>query len=447
MGAILYPTTNLAATEQLVINRGSGVYVFDQSGKQYLEGMSGLWCTSLGYGNQELIDAANQQMQQLSYAHMFGGKTHPVAIELADKLASMLPMKAPRIFFGNSGSDANDTQIKLLHYYYNGLGKPQKKKIISREGAYHGVSLAASSLTGLATTHAGFDVPIDALGILRVKAPHYYRSALPGETEDAFVDRLIESLQQLIAATGPEYIAAMIVEPVTGAGGVVVPPTGYLPRVQQVLQQNDIKLIDDEVICGFGRTGQDFGARSFDIEPDMMSFAKGLSSGYLPISAAAISGEMFEVIKHSSEKHGVFGHGYTYSGHPTCCAVALKTLEIYERDKIFERAAVTGSYLQKRLREFDQHPLVGEVRGIGMIGAVELVADKATGKAFTDTSVAAYAQARCQEHGLILRGMSGATIAVCPPLVTTTEQIDELIQKLSVALNETHDYVTTQGIE
>ncbi len=445
MTSLLYPTTNLQAIEQVVIERGQGSYVYDTGGKQYLEGMSGLWCTSLGYGNEEVSAAAQTQMNKLSYAHLFGGKTHPLAMELADKLASMVPIKDAHVFFGNSGSDANDTLIKLLQYYFNGLGKPEKKKIIAREGAYHGVSIAASSLTGLPTTHAGFDVPFETMGIVRVDAPHYYRQRLSGETEDEFTSRLMANLENTILATGAENISAMIVEPVTGAGGVVVPPSGYFQQLQELLASYDILLWDDEVICGFGRTGNDFGSTTFDFKPDLMTFAKGLSSGYIPISASVISGDIYQVIEEASREAGIFGHGYTYTGHPVACAVALKVLEIYERDSIFEKAATTGAYLQTRLYELDQHPLVGEVRGVGMIAAVEMVANKQTGEPLPDGRIGAYAQQRCQQNGLILRAVAGTSLAICPPLTTTEKEVDELMNKLILSLDETLDFAMKES--
>ena len=441
MSALLYPTSNLNQVEKLTLTRGEGVYVFDDAGNRYLEAMSGLWCTSLGYGNEELAEAARDQMLSLPYAHLFGGKSHTKAEELADKIASMVPIRGARVFLGTSGSDANDTLIKLLQYYFNGLDKPHKKNIIARERAYHGVSVAASTLTGLPATHAGFDVPFETIGIIRVEAPHYYRQKLDEETEQQFCDRLIQNLRSTINATGADNIAAMIIEPIPGAGGVIVPPPGYYAGISAVLHENDIMLWDDEVICGFGRTGHDFGATTFDFQPDVMTFAKGLSSGYQPISAAVIPGEMYDVIADTSSKTGVFGHGYTYSGHPVACAVALKTLEIYERDDMFATAAARGQYLQRKLRELEQHPLVGEVRGRGLLAAVELVVDKTTGAPFTDTSVGAYAQQRCQENGLISRCVAGASLAVCPPLIISESEIDEMINALRLSIDETADHV------
>jgi adenosylmethionine-8-amino-7-oxononanoate aminotransferase len=443
MSHIIYPTTNLASIEQLTIVRGEGVYVFDKDGNQYLEGLAGLWCTSLGYGNEELIEAISSQLHTIAYTHTFGGKTHPMAIELADKLADMLPIDDARLFFGNSGSDANDTHIKLLRYYFDVVGHPEKRKIITRERAYHGVTVAAGALTSLPACLTHFDAPIDALGILRTDAPHYYRGRKPGETEPEFVERIVANLERLIIDEGPESIAAFLVEPITGASGVIVPPAGYYEKVQSILAKFDILFIADEVITGFGRTGNDFGCTTMGIKPDMMTLAKQLSSAYFPISAAAIPGYMHDAMIAPSAKVGLFGHGYTYSGHPVACAAALKTLEIYERENIFAKAATVGLYMQQRLREFEGHPLVGEVRGRGLIAAVEMVANKKTAQAFDDGSVGAFAQKSCQDNGLIVRALAGSSIALCPPLIITESQIDEMIDALGRALDATLDYTSS----
>lgn len=445
MTRILYPTTNLAAIEQLTLTRGEGVYVYDDAGKQYLEGMAGLWCTALGYGNEELVEAAAAQMRSLPYTHLFGGKTHPVAIELAERIAAMVPVKDARVFFGNSGSDANDTHWKLLRYYHTVTGRPQKRKIIARQRGYHGVTVAAAAMTGLVPQHQHFDLPLDALGILRVDATHYYRQGLPGETEEEFASRLVAQIEELILREGPDTVAAMIAEPVTGAGGVVLPPRGYWEKLQPLLKRYDVALIDDEVITGFGRTGNDFGATTYAIEPDMMTLAKAVTSAYLPLSAAVIRGDMHEAMIEPASKVGIFGHGYTYSGHPVPAALALKTLEIYQRDRIFERAARTGEYLQQRLRTLADHPLVGEVRGVGLIAAVELVADKTTRRAFEGGKVGAHAQMRAQENGLIIRAVAGSSLAVCPPLIITEAQVDELVSKLTRAIDETQDAARLNG--
>ncbi len=446
MSSIIYPVTNLSAVEQINIVSGKGVYVYDDAGRQYLEGLSGLWCSALGYGNDELIAAITAQLKTLSYSHLFGGRTHPVVMELADKLAAMVPIPNARLFFSNSGSEANDSHIKMLRYYANAIGKPQKKKIIALDRGYHGVTVAAAALTGLPVMHSHFDLPVEALGILRADCPHYYRGRAGAETEEEFVTRLIDNLEQLILKEGADTIAAFVAEPVMGAGGVVVPPPSYLPKVQALLKQHDILLWADEVICGFGRTGNDFGSTTMGIKPDLMTFAKQLSSAYVPISAAVIPGAMYDAMAEQSTGVGVFGHGYTYTGHPVACAAALKALEIYERDGLFARAATMGAHLQSRLQEFAGHELVGEVRGKGLIGAIELVANKETGKAFADGRVGAFAQRACQDEGLLLRAVSGSSVAFCPPLVIEEKQIDEMAEKFGKALASTLDFAKAEKL-
>ena len=441
MTHLIYPTTNFKAIEQVTVERGEGCYEWDNQGNKYLEGLAGLWCTALGYGNQEVIATATEQMNKLTFSHMFGGKTHQVAIDLADKLADMIPMKDAVISFGNSGSDANDTHIKLLRYYHEAIGKPHCRKIIARERSYHGVTVAAASLTGLPVTQNHFDLPVDALGILRTDHPHYYRGKQGEETEDEFVDRIVSNLESMILREGPDTIAAFIAEPITGASGVIVPPQGYYQKVQAVLNRYDIMFWADEVITGFGRTGSDFGCNTMGIEsPDMMTFAKQLSSAYMPISASAINRDMYTAMIEQTATAGAFGHGYTYSGHPVACAVALKVLEIYQRDEIFQKAAVTGQYMQKRLAEFSDHPLVGEVRGSGLLGAIELVADKKTGQPFVGGAVGGYAQKMAQDSGLLIRAVAGSSLGFCPPLIITEPQIDELIGKVSIALDKTLEH-------
>ncbi len=435
MSAVIYPTTNLMATEQLVIERGEGVYVYDNQGKQYLEGMAGLWCTGLGYGNRELIEAISEQLSRLSFTHMFGGKTHQPGIDLANKLAAMVPVRDAKVFFGNSGSDANDTHIKLLRYYFNAIGRPGKRKIITRERGYHGVTVAAGALTSLPATLAHFDAPLEALGILRTDHPHYYRGAVSGESEAQFVERIAANLEQLILREGPDTIAAFIAEPITGASGVIVPPAGYYEKVQAILDKYDILFWADEVITGFGRTGKLFGCETVNIrQPDQMTFAKQLSSAYYPISAAVIRGDMYEAMREPSAKVGIFGHGYTYSGHPAACAAALKTLEIYERDNIYAHAATVGEYLQGRLAALRDHPSVGDVRGAGLIAAVELVADKAARTPAVE--MARRATQLCQDNGLIVRNLAGCVLALCPPLVITHAQVDEIVDKLTLSINQ-----------
>jgi 4-aminobutyrate--pyruvate transaminase len=347
----------------------------------------------------------------------------------------MVPFDMGRVFFGVSGSDANDTQMKLMWYYNNALGRPEKKKIVSQARAYHGVTIGSGSLTGIPRFHKNFDLPIP--GVLHVTCPHYYREGAPGESEAQFTDRLVANLEALILREGPETIAAFIAEPVMGAGGVVVPPAGYLPRVQALLEEHDILFIDDEVICGFGRTGRPFGAQTFDIQPTTMTLAKALSSAYLPISAVMIPEFMYEPMVEASGEIGAFGHGFTYSGHPVCAAVALRNLELMEERDIFTHAARLGTIFQDRLSSFADHPLVGETRGVGMIGAIELVADKARKTPFPSAKgVGAYLQKRCEANGVILRALAD-TLVLSPPLIITADQVDELFTKLETALAET----------
>jgi 4-aminobutyrate--pyruvate transaminase len=446
MSAMIYPTSNFAEQDKLCIERAKGVYVYDSSNKQYIEGMSGLWCTALGYGNEELIDAISDQLRTLSFSHLFGGKSHSPGVALANKLAAMVPIEDARVFFGNSGSDANDSHYKMLRYYFNAIDKPEKRKIITRERAYHGVTVASGALTSLPVNIMHFDPPLEALNILRTDSPHYFSSHLPGETETQFVDRIVGNLEKLIIRENPNTIAAMIMEPITGASGVIVPPDGYYQKLQEVLHKYDILIWADEVITGFGRTGSDFGCTTMGIKPDLMTFAKQLSSAYYPISAAVIPGYMHDAMVEQSAASGVFGHGYTYSGHPVGCAAALKTIEIIERDGLFEKASVAGSYLHQQLSKFVDHVLVGEIRGKGLLAAIELVPNKGKDDRFVGGKVGAFAQSACQKHGLIVRAVAGNSIALCPPLIITHSQIDEIIQKLAKALDETLTFTQNEGL-
>ena len=438
---LLHPVTPLPAHHEKGPNlrmRGEGVYVYDEHGKQYLEGLAGLWCTALGYGEEELARVASETMRNLSYAQLFGGVSHEPAILLAEKLKSMVPFNAGRVFFGLSGSDANDTQIKLMRYYHNLIGKPEKKQIIARVGGYHGTGIGSGSLTGLPPFHKHFDLPLPQ--ILHTDRVHYYRDHEEGESEEAYTNRILGNLNQLIRREGADSIAAFIAEPITGAGGVNVPPVGYFDKLKPILDENDILFIDDEVICGFGRTGKAFGIENFPIEPTTMSVAKALSSAYLPISAVIIPEFMYEVFKEVRDSP-TFGHGFTYSGHPVCCAVALRTLEIYEERDIYAKAAKTGEVMQARMAGLANHPLVGEVRGKGLLGGVELMADANKRTPFdTSMGVGAMVCERAYERGLAVRPL-GDVIAICPPLVISETQVHELFDKLTAALDDHLDLV------
>ena len=444
----LHPSTNLRQVETegpLVITRGEGVYVFDEQGNRYLEGMAGLWCASLGFSERRLAEAAYKQMLELPFYHAFAGKVPAIATELAEKLISIAPEGLARVLFANSGSEANDTAIKLVWYYNNALGRPEKKKIIGRQKGYHGMTVAAASVTGLAFVHGDFDLPRGRF--LHAGCPHHYRSGKAGETEEQFAARLAAELDELIVREGPGTVAAFFAEPVMGAGGVIVPPATYFDRIQSVLRRHDVLFVVDEVICGFGRTGNMFGSQTYGLKPDILTCAKALTASYLPMSATLVSKPIYDVLVKQSDKLGIFGHGYTYSAHPVPAAVALETLRIYEERDIVGHVRKVGPRLRAGLRKLAEHPLVGEARGIGLIGALELVRDKATRASFDPKpSIGAFVVKRAQAHGAILRNMAGDIIAFSPPLIISEREIDELIDKTRVALDDTLPMARERGL-
>lgn len=448
IASVIHPYTNLKVHEMegpLVISRGKGIYVYDDSGKEYIEGLAGLWCTSLGFSEERLVEAAMRQMRQLPTYHVFAHKSHEPAIELAERLLAMAPAPMSKVFFANSGSEVNDTAIKLVWYYSNAIGKPNKKKIISRQRAYHGVTIASASLTGLPANHRDFDLPI--ANIIHTDCPHAYNFAEPGESEDAFSTRLAKNLEALIEREGPDTIAAFIAEPVMGAGGVLVPPKGYFAKIQPILKKHDILFICDEVICGFGRTGNMWGAQTFDIKPDIVTMAKALSSAYLPISALLVSEPIWRAMVAESEKIGTFGHGYTYSAHPVAAAVALETLKIYEeRDLVSMVRRVTPRF-QAGFQKLASHPLVGEAQSVGLIGAIQLMKCRQPKQAFDPAlALAPYMAKRAHEHGLVCRPLFGDRVALCPPLIISEEQIDEMFRRFTRALDDTAEMVRERGL-
>jgi 4-aminobutyrate--pyruvate transaminase len=442
----IHPYTNLSTHREIgpmVIDRGDGVYVFDDKGNRYLEGLGGLFCASLGFSEARLADAADRQMRRLPFYHAFGHKSSEPSIKLAEKLIRMAPVPMSKVFFANSGSEANDTAVKLIWYYNNALGRTAKKKIIARTRGYHGVTIASASLTGLPNNHRDFDLPIDR--ILHTQCPHYYRYGQPGESEEAFSTRCADALEQLILAEGPDTVAAFFAEPIMASGGVIVPPTGYFEKIQAVLRKYDVLLVADEVICGFGRTGNMFGSETFGMKPDMITLAKQLSAGYLPISALMVSEKIYQAMVSESEKIGTFGHGFTYSGHPVCAAVALETLRIYEDDAILEHVREIIPHFQQRVADLGQHCLIGEARGQGLIAALELVANKETKESFAASlGVAARAGNYALDHGIITRAL-GDTVNFCPPLIITHAQIDELFDGTKKALDDTVRWLNTAG--
>ncbi len=445
---LVHPYTNLAAlreTGPLVLERGQGVFVYDSEGKPYIEGMAGLWCTALGYGNEELVEAAAAQMRKLPFSHLFTGKSHDPAIELAERLKEIAPVPTSKVFFCSSGSEANDTQVKLVWYMNNALGRPRKKKIISRLKAYHGVTVVAASLTGLPNNHLDFDLPI--AGILHAGCPHHYRFAHAGESEEEFARRLAVELEGLICAQDPDTVAAFIAEPVMGAGGVIVPPKAYFAEMMKVCRKYDVYMISDEVICGFGRLGAMFGCTVLGFEPHSVTVAKALTSAYVPMAALTVPEPMYQALLDESRKIGTFGHGFTYSGHPVAAAVALKALDIYARERIAEQAARKAPHFQARLAALGQHPLVGEARGLGLIGAVELVADKAAKRSFeAKAAVGPRAVRFAEEEGLIVRFIVGDIVSVCPPLIIAPAEIDELFDRLGRALDRTLDWAKRERL-
>jgi 4-aminobutyrate---pyruvate transaminase len=448
MASLLHPFTNLTTLRQtgpLVVERGAGVFVYGSDGKDYLEAMGGLWCTALGWGEEELVQAAAEQMRKLSFGHIFGGKSHEPGIALAEKLKEMAPMPVGKVFFANSGSEANDSQIKFMWYAANARGETGRKKIIARNKAYHGVTLASASLTGLDAFHKSFDLPFDFT--VRVECPHYYRGGRPGESEEQYSARLAADLDTTVQREGPDTIAAMFVEPVMGAGGAMVPPKGYFEAITPVLDKYGIWLVDDEVICGFGRTGNAFGCQTYNYQPDSMSLAKALSSAYVPISAVLLSPELVEIIEEEAVRIGGLWHAFTYSAHPVAAAVALKTLEIYERRDTFGHVRKVAPVFEARLKALADHPLVGEANGVGLIGAVELTADKKTKRNFVAAKgVGARCGAFCQEEGLIVRALLHDRIALCPPLVISEAEIGEMFDRLTRALNKTLDWVRSEKL-
>ncbi|MDP9633135.1 UNVERIFIED_ORG: 4-aminobutyrate--pyruvate transaminase [Ensifer adhaerens] len=413
----------------LIIDRGEGIHVFDSSGKRYIEGMAGLWSVAVGFGEKRLVEAARSQMARLPYYHTFSQKSHGPVADLAEKLVGMAPVPMSKVYFANSGSEANDTAIKLVWYRSNALGKPEKKKIISRIKGYHGVTALSASLTGLPNNHRSFDLPFP--NILHTTCPHYRTGAEPGQDELAFSRCCAEELEALILEEGPETIAAFIGEPVMGAGGVIVPPEGYWAAIQDVLRKYDILLIADEVICGFGRTGNMFGSETFGMRPDIMTLSKQLSSSYQPIAALMINDNVYEPIANEADRIGALGHGFTASGHPVAAAVSLENLAIIEEKDLVGNVRRLAPHFLGRLNALERHPLAVEARGVGLIGALQLEAADGAAAGATGARVGAI----LQRNGLICRNI-GDSIAFCPPMIITAAEIDEMFDIVEASLEQ-----------
>ena len=427
-----------------IVTGGEGIYIKDQNGKMYIEGLAGLWCTSLGFSNKRLADAAARQLERMPYYPTYFGRTSDTTTELAAKLVGMAPVPMSKVFFCNSGSEANDTAVKLMWYYNNLRGRPEKKKIISRIKGYHGTTIVSGSLTGLPIFQTDFDLPIPR--VLHTDCPHLYRFGQKGESEAQFLDRIIGNLESLIEKEGADTIAGMFAEPIMAAGGIIVPPEGYYKRLQEVLKKHDILFLADEVVCGFARTGNMFGSQTFDLKPDFITVAKALSSAYLPIAGLMFSDPVYQVLKEGTAKNAAFGHGFTYSGHPAAAAVAMETLKIYEETDILGHVRSVQDRFQSGLRKLSSHPLVGEVRGMGLIAGLEIVADKKTHAQFDPVGkVGGLWLQHAMNRGLVTRVL-GDTIALCPPLIITAKEVDDLVAKTAGALDDTLAQCRKEGL-
>ncbi len=436
--SVIHGLTNLKRHLEIgptVIESGHGVWVRDNHGREYIEAMSGLWCIALGYGDKRLAAVAARQMEQLAYYPLISHKSHPQAIELAEKLLAIAPVPMSRVWFANSGSEANDCAIRLAWYYWNAVGKPGKRKLMAHQQSYHGNTIATASLSGVAYNHQGFNLPLP--GFLHVACPHYYRGAQAGESEATYTQRMLAALEARIEAEGADTIAAFFNQPGIAAGGGRMPPAGYFDGLQKLLKKHDILLVCDEVVTGFARTGNMFGATTMNLLPDMLVYAKALSSAYIPISARLVNERIFTAIARQSDELGSFGLTMTYCGHPVASAVAREAIRIYEEEDFPARVRRLEAPFLGGLRGLASHPLVGEVRGLGLLAGVELVRDKNTHEPFAkNQKIGAICAALCEKHGLMLRAI-GDTLALCPPLVISETEIEELLARLRLALDET----------
>ncbi|RZF29233.1 aminotransferase class III-fold pyridoxal phosphate-dependent enzyme [Paraburkholderia sp. UYCP14C] len=425
------------ALKGLIISEGRGIHLTDVDGREYIDGFSGLYCVNVGYGREEIAERMAEQCRRLSYYHTYVGTSNEPVIELSQRLIEQwAPPGMAKVFYGMSGSDANETQIKLVWYYNNILGRKNRKKIIARDRAYHGSGIVTGALTGLPVYHANFDCPFDR--VLRTLCPDYYRDAERGISESDFTAHCVAELEALIEREGPGTIAAFIAEPMQGTGGIVPPPAGYWPAVQAVLRRHDILLIADEVVCGFGRLGARTGCERFGIEPDLVTFAKGLTSAYAPLSAVAVSEGFWDVLMSGSREHGMMGHGWTYSGHPLGAVAALANLDIMERERLVENADHVGGYLLERLRaSFGAHPAVGDIRGIGMLMAIQLMQDPATRTPFpAQRRINASVVDAAREQGLLVRALGTDIVGFAPPLITTRQDADEIVTRIAAAFED-----------
>jgi len=443
--SVLHPFTSAkgyseGSVPSRIVESGKHIRIKLADGSEVIDAFSGLYCVNIGYGQERMADAIYEQAKKLAYYHNYAGHSNEPVIKLSEKILKWAGPDMKRVFYGLSGSDANETQAKLVWYYNNVLGRPQKKKIISRHRGYHGATVISGSMTGLPFYHTAFDMPCGP--ILHTTNPHWYFEAEAGMSEEEFSKKCAQDLEDMIVTEGPDTVAAFIGQPVLGTGGIITPPKGYWAEIQKVLTKYDILLIADEVVCGFGRIGYNFGSHAYGMKPDLMTVAKGMTSAYLPLSASIVGEKVWEVIKQGSDKFGPFSHGYTYTAHPLCAAAGLANLEILEEDNIKENVQVVGAYFQKRMREtFADNPIVGEVRGIGFLGAIEFVADPEKRTRFDPSlTIGAQMSAAALENGVIARAMPhGDILGFAPPLVTTPDDVDEIIEKVGKAVQKVTD--------
>ena len=451
--SVIHPFTNLhdyasgALGDPRIVETGQGIRITDQKGRQYIDGFAGLYCVNVGYGRSEIAEAIYKQAKQLAYYHAYAAHSNEPTIRLSERILRRAPNNMQRIYYGMSGSDANETQAKLVWYYNNVRGKPQKKKIIARHRGYHGGSVCSGSMTGLPVFHNAFDLPMDR--IKHAATPHHYWGAQPGESERDFSKRLARELEAQIESEGPETVGAFIGEPVLGTGGIIPPPEGYWQEIQKVLDKYDVLLIADEVVCGFGRTGSYFGSDHYGMKPDLITIAKGLTSGYVPLSGAIVGEKVWNVLKQGSEQYGPFSHGYTYSAHPVGAAAAIANLDIVDGEDLTGNARDTGGYLQQRMQQaFADHPLVGEVRGVGLLAALEFVGDRERKERFDPAhKVGAKAAAACLERGLIARALPhGDILGFAPPLSITRAEVDQVVDTARQAVDAVTDQLSRDGL-
>ncbi len=429
-----------------IVTGGEGIRIKDSEGIELIDGFAGLYCVNIGYGRTEMAEAIYEQAKKLAYYHTYVGHTNEALVELSERIIKMSPDGMSKVYYGMSGSDANETQLKLVWYYNNARGLPEKKKVISRDRGYHGSSIASGSMTGLPLFHSHFDLPLER--IKHTIAPVYYRREDESMSELEFSKHCAAKLEEMILAEGPETVAAMIGEPVLGTGGIVPPPEGYWAEIRKVLDKYDILLIADEVVCGFGRLGSDFGSIHYDMKPDLITVAKGLTSAYQPLSGVIVGEKVWSVLEDGTDQWGAIGHGYTYSGHPIGAAAALCNLDIIERENLVGNAGDTGAYLQKRMGEvFADHPLIGESRGVGLMHALEFSSNRAKRTHFDpNLKVGAQISAACLDEGLIARAMPhGDILGFAPPLIIKPSEVETIVERAEKAVNKVMDKLVRSG--